>query len=332
MESPDDKVQMSLRLPPAALKAIADAAAADRKPLADFVRIAALREACFIRRGLLPTVFIYQGENVTIDRAEALGMEVVRDVRGGWQGEVRVAFGKNGIFTDRVGGLWVLTPQGLKQLMSLEPDDAAQDTGEQNIRIVLRASGGALPAATRLAKEFSLDLKAAGTRGTGPSAPHSRTWEGEVPRRSPLARAILSEGGSGPALSLLALSLFGIWPQEPAKLSAYQVPPPPDPRFTLVRWGTQLRDRIVALPPSAHLSQGLLNSIEAFDRDFETWAVGAKDLPIDSPDLDPRPYAPRQGAKYPPDRALQYLLRAVDALDPENTLRGSSGKRSVGGT
>ena len=59
-------------------------------------------------------------------------MSPVVDVDGDWNGEVRVPIGKNGLFEDAAGGVWVLTPEGLKQVMSFEPE-------EEEARLAARA-------------------------------------------------------------------------------------------------------------------------------------------------------------------------------------------------
>ena len=85
------KAQLNIRLPEAALKAIAAAAAEEGKAVADYVRIAALAAACHTRRNVPLTVFVDPREGVTADRADALGMVPVAVKGKDWDGQVRVA-------------------------------------------------------------------------------------------------------------------------------------------------------------------------------------------------------------------------------------------------
>lgn len=126
MPTKDEKAQLNIRMPEAVLKAISSAASEEGKKVADFVRIAALTAACHTRRKAPPTVFIDPREGVRPERARALGMTPVADIGGTWQGEVRVTIGKNGLFQDKAGGVWLLTPTGLKQVMNFEPDEEAE--------------------------------------------------------------------------------------------------------------------------------------------------------------------------------------------------------------
>lgn len=119
----EGKAQLNVRLEEGTLKAISAAALEEGKKVADYVRIAALAAACHTRRKAAPTVYIDPREEVTLTRAQMLGMTPVIDVGGEWQGEVRVSFGKNGLFEDKAGGVWLLTPRGLKQVMGFEPHD-----------------------------------------------------------------------------------------------------------------------------------------------------------------------------------------------------------------
>lgn len=129
----EDMEQLNIRLPAAARKAIAAAATEEGKALADYVRIAALTATCHTRREVAPTVFIDQREGISLGRARALGMTPISEVGGKWAGEVRVPIGKNGLFQDKAGGIWLLTPQGLKQVMRF-------DSGEETIRHQSRTS------------------------------------------------------------------------------------------------------------------------------------------------------------------------------------------------
>lgn len=134
MQTKDDKAQLNIRIPEAALKAISAAASEEDKKVADYVRIAALTAVCHTRRKVPSTVFIDPREQVNIERARGLGMTPVVDLGGKWQGEVRVSIGKNGLLQDRAGGVWVLTPQGLKQVMGFEPDEEAERLAVRNRR------------------------------------------------------------------------------------------------------------------------------------------------------------------------------------------------------
>lgn len=127
----DEKV-LNVRIPAAALDAIAVAATKDGKKMADYVRIAALTAVCYSRRKTPMPVFIAASESVTAERARDLGMQPLFGVGGRWQGEVRVAVGKNGLFHDNAGGVWVLTPDGLKQLLGF-------DAAEEKSRLAARA-------------------------------------------------------------------------------------------------------------------------------------------------------------------------------------------------
>jgi hypothetical protein len=125
----ESKAQLNVRLEESALRAISAAASEEGKKLADYVRIAALMATCHTRRKAAPTVYIDPREGVTLARARSLGMTPVTDVGSGWSGEVRVPLGKNGLFEDKAGGVWLLTPQGLKQVMGFEPLDEAARIG-----------------------------------------------------------------------------------------------------------------------------------------------------------------------------------------------------------
>lgn len=120
------KSQINLRLSTATLEVINRAASREDRSAADFLRVAALTCACHTFREIPPTVFIAPSEHVALDRAEALGMRPVAEVGGEWQGEVRVPVGRNGIFHDNAGGIWVLTAEGLKQVVGFEPPEEAQ--------------------------------------------------------------------------------------------------------------------------------------------------------------------------------------------------------------
>ena len=116
----DEKV-LNVRIPAAALDAIAAAATQDGKKTADYVRIAALTAVCYSRRKTALPVFIATSEQVTAGRARDLGMQPVADLGAQWQREVRVPVGKNGLFQDNAGGVWALTPDGLKQILGFDP-------------------------------------------------------------------------------------------------------------------------------------------------------------------------------------------------------------------
>jgi uncharacterized protein (DUF1778 family) len=131
----EGKVQLNVRLEERALKAITAAASEEGKKVADYVRIAALTATCHTLRKAAPTVYIDPREGVTLDRAQSLGMTPVIDVGGAWQGEVRAPLGKNGLFQDKAGGVWLLTPQGLKQVMGFE-------RAEEVARIATKARTG----------------------------------------------------------------------------------------------------------------------------------------------------------------------------------------------
>jgi uncharacterized protein (DUF1778 family) len=124
----DSKAQLNVRLEEGALKAITAAASDEGKKVADYVRIAVLTATCHTRRKAAPTVYIDRREEVSIARARSLGMTPVTDVGSAWEGEVRVPLGKNGLFEDKAGGVWLLTPQGLKQVMGFEPVEEAART------------------------------------------------------------------------------------------------------------------------------------------------------------------------------------------------------------
>jgi hypothetical protein len=100
--------------------------------MADYVRIAALTAVCYSRRNTQLPVFIATSESVTAERARDLGMQPLVDVGGRWQGEARVAVGKNGLFHDNAGGVWALTPDGLKQILGF-------DAAEEKLRLAARA-------------------------------------------------------------------------------------------------------------------------------------------------------------------------------------------------
>jgi hypothetical protein len=121
-----EKSQINLRMPKAALLAINKAASQEDKSAADYLRIAGLAAACHTFREIPLTVFIAPGEKVTLSRAESLGMRPVAEVGGHWEGEVRVQIGKNGVFNDSIGGIWVLTVEGLKAAMTFDPAEEAQ--------------------------------------------------------------------------------------------------------------------------------------------------------------------------------------------------------------
>jgi hypothetical protein len=122
------------RIPTAALSAINDAAAREGKSSADYIRIAGLTAVCHTFWDVPPTVFLAPGENMTPDRARALGMQPVAEMGAQWQGEVRVRIGKNGFFHDNAGGIWVLEPDGLRQRMGFEP---AEET--ERLEVLARA-------------------------------------------------------------------------------------------------------------------------------------------------------------------------------------------------
>ncbi len=130
----DERV-LNVRMPAAAQDAIAAAATKDGKKTADYVRIAALAAVCHSRRKTALPVFIAATESVTADRARALGMQPVADLGARWQGEVRVATGKNGLFHDNAGGVWLLTPDGLKQVLGF---DAAEERSRLSARVISR--------------------------------------------------------------------------------------------------------------------------------------------------------------------------------------------------
>jgi hypothetical protein len=127
---PDEKV-LNVRMPAAALDAITAAATQDGKKTADYVRIATLTAVCCSRRRRPLPVFIAAGESVSVERARDLGMQPVADLGARWQGEVRVPIGRNGLFHDNAGGVWLLTPDGLKQILGF-------DAAEERSRLALR--------------------------------------------------------------------------------------------------------------------------------------------------------------------------------------------------
>jgi hypothetical protein len=95
----------------------------EQKSTADFLRVAGLIAVCHTFRGVPMTVFVAPGENMTLIRAQALGMIPVSEVGSQWRGEVRVPIGKNGLFHDEAGGVWVPTVEGLNQVMGFDPED-----------------------------------------------------------------------------------------------------------------------------------------------------------------------------------------------------------------
>lgn len=130
------KSQINLRLPRATLQAINRAASWEGKSAADYLRIAGLTASCHTFREIPSTVFIAPSENVTLSRAQALGMNPVADVGSEWRGEVRALIGKNGLFNDNAGGIWILTPEGLKQVMGFEASEE-----EQRLEVLSRTRG-----------------------------------------------------------------------------------------------------------------------------------------------------------------------------------------------
>ncbi len=126
---------LNVRMPAAAQDAINSAATQEGKKTADYVRIAALAAVCYSRRKTSLPVFIAATESVTAERARALGMRLVADLGAGWQGEVRVDIGKNGLFHDNAGGVWLLTPDGLKQVLGF---DAAEEKSRLSARVISR--------------------------------------------------------------------------------------------------------------------------------------------------------------------------------------------------
>jgi len=126
----DEKV-LNVRMPAAAQDAITAAAAIDGKNTSDYVRVATLTAVCYSRRKKASPVFVSTSESVTAERAQALGMQPVADLGAKWNGEVRVAIGKNGLFHDNAGGVWVLTPDGLKQVLGV-------DAAEEKVRLAMR--------------------------------------------------------------------------------------------------------------------------------------------------------------------------------------------------
>lgn len=117
-----ETTELTFKLPKGARQVIAEAADKDGKPLDDFLRIAALIAASHTRKKLPPTLFVDPRERLTLQRAIELGMTPVCEVGRDWQGEVRVPLNKNGLFRDRLGGLWGLTNNGLVQALSFEGD------------------------------------------------------------------------------------------------------------------------------------------------------------------------------------------------------------------
>ena len=130
----DDKV-LNVRMPAAALDAITTAAMQDGKKTADYVRIATLAAVCCSRRKIPLPVFIASSEPVTAECARALGMQPVANLGTRWQGEVRVVIGKNGLFNDNAGGVWLLTPDGLKQILGFDP---AEEKSRLSARVKTR--------------------------------------------------------------------------------------------------------------------------------------------------------------------------------------------------
>ncbi len=122
MQKTDEKTsQFNLRLPTLALREISKAGLKEGKSTAEYLRIAGLIAACHTFRDVPMTVFVAPGERMTLIRAQALGMTPVTEVGSQWRGEVRVPIGKNGLFHDEAGGVWILTVEGLKQVMGFDP-------------------------------------------------------------------------------------------------------------------------------------------------------------------------------------------------------------------
>lgn len=122
----ETRTKLNIQIPEETLKAICTATSDEGKEIADYMRIAGLIAVCHTRRKAPMTVFIDPRENVTLKRAKSLGMNPVIDLGSKWQGEVRVSIGKNGLFQDHAWGVWVLTPDGLKQVMSFESTEEAK--------------------------------------------------------------------------------------------------------------------------------------------------------------------------------------------------------------
>jgi hypothetical protein len=138
--------QLKIRLPATARKAIEAAAHEEGKALGDYIRTAALLATCHTRRKATPIVFIAPREGVSLERARALGMAPMVEVGGEWSGEVRVSIGKNGLFQDKGGGVWMLTPQGLKQVMGFDDDTLPQPQRRTLRRAKRSAVAGGMPA------------------------------------------------------------------------------------------------------------------------------------------------------------------------------------------
>ncbi len=94
--------------------------------MADYLRIAGLNAACHTFQEVPMPTLIASTERVTLQRARALGMVPIAEVGKEWQGEVRVSIGRNGLFWDLAGGVWMLTAEGLKQVMGFEPAEETE--------------------------------------------------------------------------------------------------------------------------------------------------------------------------------------------------------------
>jgi hypothetical protein len=126
MNDGEQRSQFNLRLPERALRDIAKAGLMEGKSTAEYLRIAGLAAACHTFREVPATVFVAPSEQMTLVRAQALGMTPVTDVGAQWEGEVRVRIGKSGSFQDQAGGVWTLTVEGLKQVMGFDPTEEAK--------------------------------------------------------------------------------------------------------------------------------------------------------------------------------------------------------------
>jgi Ribbon-helix-helix protein, copG family len=116
-DAEDKMFQFNVRLPETMLRAIESAAEKEKKSLSEFVRMAALAAVCHSHREEPVTVYIDPGEKIKEERARELGMAPVAKRGADWTGEVRVTISKKGYYKDVEGGLWFITPQGLKFVM-----------------------------------------------------------------------------------------------------------------------------------------------------------------------------------------------------------------------
>lgn len=117
--------QLNIRLSDSFHQALREAAKEEGESLSEYCRQALAVAVHHSRCNLLHSVRLAPGEDLSEERAVELGLTPIdwdKELEDEWPRLVYVDLGKHGLFEDKEGGVWAVTPEGLKCVMSFGGD------------------------------------------------------------------------------------------------------------------------------------------------------------------------------------------------------------------